>query len=267
MSKLSSPYINVSVFLLFLHFSNHLRLLTGKAESINNNYQYGQTGYFLSKLTSVLGYFHYEIKRFSYFVGTNKEGFYERVDNKKMPQQQSDSSRWSTLMIRAHAGSESDYQQLLSELANVIHAYLRKRLGNQHFIEDCVQESLLAIHRARHTYDPKRPFRPWFFTIVRHKMIDYLRHKNTCRKIIERHQQQADIRNQQIQSNILEDSIDNGSLLNALPTQYKEVLTLTKLLGFTGAETAKQLGITEGAVKVRVHRAINKLRQILEAED
>ncbi|WNC71970.1 RNA polymerase sigma factor [Thalassotalea psychrophila] len=189
------------------------------------------------------------------------------MNKKNISQQQSDSYRWSTLMVSAQAGNESDYQQLLSELANVIHAYLRKRLGNQNFIEDCVQESLLAIHKARHTYDPKRPFRPWFFTIVRHKMIDYLRHKKTFRKIIEHHQQEEEIRNQGVQPNMLEHSIDNGSLLNALPTQYKEVLTLTKLLGFTGAETAKQLGISESAVKVRVHRAINKLRQIIEAED
>ena len=242
-------------------------MLAGKSVGINNCSHDNQEMAVLNKFASMLGYLNYGIMKFLYFVVSNKEAFFERVNNKNMSQQLSDSSRWSALMVRAQAGSESDYQQLLSELANVIHAYLRKRLGNQYFIEDCVQESLLAIHRARHTYDPKRPFRPWFFTIVRHKMIDYLRHKKSCRKIIEHHQQEEDIRNQGPKPNFLEDGLDNDTLLNTLPMQYKEVLTLTKLLGFTGAETAKQLGISENAVKVRVHRAINKLRQIIEAEE
>ncbi|WP_206486190.1 sigma-70 family RNA polymerase sigma factor [Thalassotalea sp. G2M2-11] len=184
-----------------------------------------------------------------------------------MTSQPSDSTRWSALMVKAQAGSEHDYQQLLTELANVIHAYLRKRFGNQLFLEDCVQESLLAIHNARHTYDPNRPFRPWLFTIVRHKVIDFLRHKDACQRIVEQQRQVQEVLAQGNQAHAVEDSMSNDSLLDALSSQQREVLTLTKMLGFTSAETAKQLGISESAVKVRVHRAINKLKQILEAEN
>lgn len=261
------PSATAAVFLFLLKPRSCQGLLAGRIEGINNCSHDNQSVAVFIKYTSVLGYLNYGILRFSCHKVSNEETLCHWVSIKNMSQQPSDSAHWSTLMVRAHAGSESDYQQLLSELANVIHAYLRKHLGNQHFLEDCVQETLLAIHRARHTYDPKRPFRPWFFTIVRHKMIDFLRHKKTCQKTIEQHQQEEDIRNQGAQPNMLENSIDCGSLLNALPTKYKEVLTLTKLLGFTGAEVAKQLGISESAVKVRVHRAINKLKQTIEAED
>lgn len=210
---------------------------------------------------------HYGIVIFACSIVANEEVVFKKGDTKGMPKQQSDSARWSSLMVRAQQGSESDYQQLLTELANVIHAYLRKRFGNQPFLEDCVQESLLAIHKARHTYDPQRPFRPWFFTIVRHKMIDYLRHKKSYQRVIKYHQQEKAVREQQVKRDMMEDTIDNDNLLGELPPRYRMALTLTKLAGFTNAEAAKQLGISEGAVKVRVYRAINKLRQIIEAED
>ncbi|WP_448549671.1 sigma-70 family RNA polymerase sigma factor [Thalassotalea fusca] len=185
----------------------------------------------------------------------------------KMSRQQADNARWSALMASAQMGSKSDYQQLLTELANVIHAYLRKHLGNQDFLEDCVQDTLIAIHQARHTYDPKRSFRPWLFTIVRHKLIDHLRHKTTNQRVIQHQHHQEAIRQQGEQPGVVEASIDNNSLLNTLSVLNREALTRTKLLGFTCAETAKQLGISESAVKVRVHRAINKLRQVLEDEE
>ncbi|WP_105215013.1 RNA polymerase sigma factor [Pseudoalteromonas sp. T1lg22] len=178
---------------------------------------------------------------------------------------QSDNGRWSELMASAQMGCESDYRQLLTELANVIHGYLKKRFGDQEFIEDCVQETLLAIHKARHTYDPQRPFRPWFFTIVRHKVIDYLRHKSSRIQHTESYQLEAlDLVSQ---SASVEDCIDEENLLLELSAPHREALTLTKLVGLSSSEAAKQLGISESALKVRVHRAINKLKHLIEAED
>ena len=88
---------------------------------------------------------------------------------------EADESRWSALMVSAQAGNSDDYRVLLEELGDVVHAFLASRFGHHDFIEDCVQEALMAIHLARHTYDPSRPFRPWMFAIVRHKTIDILR--------------------------------------------------------------------------------------------
>ena len=42
-------------------------------------------------------------------------------------------------------------------------------------LEDCVQESLAAVHKARDTYETARLFRPWLFAIVRYKTFDILR--------------------------------------------------------------------------------------------
>src|SRR5210317_914665 len=86
-------------------------------------------------------------------------------------------------MTSAQGGGEDDYRQLLTELTHVIKYYLLSRIGQQHFVEDCVQESLIAIHQARHSYDPRRRFRPWLFAIVRHKTIDTLRRQRNQQKL------------------------------------------------------------------------------------
>jgi RNA polymerase sigma-70 factor (ECF subfamily) len=181
------------------------------------------------------------------------------------PNRADDEERWSLLMVSGQAGCEADYRQLLTELGAVINQYLRSRLGQQHFIEDCVQESLIAIHQARHSYDPSRPFRAWLFAIVRHKAIDVLRRQRSQRQIVERRQQAALVEAADVGSAAALD-LASGRLLQSLSSQHREAITLTKILGLSTTEAAAQLHISETALKVRVHRAVVRLRRLLEVE-
>jgi RNA polymerase sigma-70 factor (ECF subfamily) len=147
--------------------------------------------------------------------------------------QVSDEHRWSALMVSAQAGDESDYRQLLKELANVIHRFLRGRFGDHHFIEDCVQEALIAVHQARHTYDSKRPFRPWLFAIVRHKAIDTLRKQRTRDKVVDNYKSEQEILYQADNQSSSEFELSEGRLLESLSTQHREVLVLTKIMGYS----------------------------------
>jgi len=180
---------------------------------------------------------------------------------------ESDEHRWSALMVNAQAGNESDYRQLLKELAIVIQKFLRSRFGDHHFIEDCVQEALIAVHQARHTYDPQRPFRPWLFAIVRHKAIDYLRKQRTRERVIDHYKMEQEILSQPGNQSSSEVEPSEGRLLASLSTQHREVLVLTKIIGYSIAEAAEKLGISESAVKVRVHRAIRRLQQSLARDE
>ena len=178
-----------------------------------------------------------------------------------------DEARWQTLMTSAQTGCEADYRKLLIELSAAIKYYLLSRFGPQHFLEDCVQESLIAIHQARHTYDQRRHFRPWLFAIVRHKAIDTLRRQQSQQQLV---QQQLDEALANAQHNLAAGEADGGiiqgRLLTSLSPQHREVLTLTKLIGLSNAEAAARLKISESAVKVRVHRAIGSLKRLMEAD-
>jgi len=176
----------------------------------------------------------------------------------------SDEQRWAILMVSAQAGNEDDYRTLLTELSRAIKHYLLSRIGSQHFIEDCVQDTLIAVHQARHTYDPHRRFRPWLFAIVRHKAIDTLRRQRSQQQLA---QQQEDMQPQEHQhTDDLDNRITRGRLMDCLSPQHREVLTLTKFIGLSNAEAAAQLHISESAVKVRVHRAIGNLTRLMEAD-
>ena len=175
-----------------------------------------------------------------------------------------DEKRWAILMASAQAGNEDDYRTLLTELSRAIKHYLLSRIGSQHFVEDCVQDTLIAVHQARHTYDPRRRFRPWLFAIVRHKTIDTMRRQRSQQQLA---RQQEDILLQEHDTTEdVDSSITRGRLLDNLSPQHREALTLTRFIGLSNAEAATQLCISESAVKVRVHRAIGKLTRLMEAD-
>ncbi len=170
-----------------------------------------------------------------------------------------DETRWSAWMVAAQRGDRHCYARLLAELAEVIRAYLRRRFATAEFVDDCVQECLIAVHEARRTYDGHRPFRPWLFAIVRHKTIDMLRSSRSYRRALERAGHAAPHEPPVARG-------DADDLLATLEPRHRDALVSTKLLGLSMREAAKRAGISEGAMKVRVHRALNAAKKQLAAE-
>jgi RNA polymerase sigma-70 factor (ECF subfamily) len=164
-------------------------------------------------------------------------------------------------MALAHAGNQDAYRRLLAELGNAIEIYIRARFGAIDGLEDCVQECLLGIHRARHTYDPSRPFRPWLFTLVRHRTIDVLRHNRE-------HRRGGDVSLLASGTDPLElqRRLDGVKVLENLAPDHREAITLTHYAGCTTAEAADWLGISEAALKARLRRGLLAIRKALEAE-
>ena len=93
---------------------------------------------------------------------------------------------WAAAMRAALAGDEAAYRRLLGEIGRAIRpairaAFARSRAGDGD-IEDVVQETLLAIHLKRQTWDPTQKLTPWVYAIARHKAIDALRRRGVRRR-------------------------------------------------------------------------------------
>jgi RNA polymerase sigma-70 factor, ECF subfamily len=75
------------------------------------------------------------------------------------------------LMVASLGGDEGAYRSVLGRLSGYLRGYYKTRLvaGRVADVEDLVQETLLAIHVRRHTYDPDQPFTPWVYAIARYK--------------------------------------------------------------------------------------------------
>lgn len=176
-----------------------------------------------------------------------------------------DDEVWSSLMVRAQGGDAAAYRRLLGEISEAISGFLINRFGPLDFVEDCVQESLLAIHRGRHTFRPGASFRAWMFAIVRHKAVDLLRREWVRDRHLDR---DTDPQTVEATAEPAFDAGESGAaaLLQDLKPAHREALTLTKVLGLTHAEAAAQLGISESAMKVRVHRAARAAAELLGTE-
>jgi len=168
-------------------------------------------------------------------------------------------------MAAAHGGDKAVYEQLLRELGDTIERYLRCHFGRLAHVEDCVQECLLAIHMARHTWDPHRRFRPWFFTIVHHKTIDLLRRASYAPPPHE-DRVPPGIGLGLTTTGDPADEMVPGDILTRLPPAYRDALKLTKIEGYSLAEAAARAGISEAAMKSRVARAIRATKALLETD-
>ncbi len=173
------------------------------------------------------------------------------------------SARWAILLLAAQEADEAAYRRLLKELGLYLQSFLRKRLGNSPYIDDIIQEILLGVHKARHTFDGTRPFLPWFHAIVRYKTIDTMRQK----KRIQGHEifdeaalEQYSETFERVETNTLDEEILRA--LAALPPKQRQAVELMKLQGLSVKETAAQLGMSEAATKVSAHRAYEFLRSV-----
>ena len=172
-------------------------------------------------------------------------------------------------MLKAQQGDKASYHKLLLALRKIIHAYTRKNVFNQDLVEDVVQDVLVAIHKARQTYQPHKPFKPWLNAIIRYKTIDAFR-KIGRNKEFESETAEGIETFYSDQSNDYKQSLDKFDLqkaLKKLPKKQQQVVVLMKINGLSVREVGKILSLSESAVKVSAHRAYKVLKTHLELKD
>jgi RNA polymerase sigma factor (sigma-70 family) len=167
---------------------------------------------------------------------------------------------WAVWMRAAMAGDAAAYRQLLASLAPRVRAVARSRCRSfgapETDVEDLVQEVLLTIHLKRGTWDQSRPIGPWVAAIARNRLIDFLRRRG--RHVTVPIEDVVD--SLQAEDRMPELSIrDIDTLLGQLKPQQKEIVRSISLNGNSIRETADRLQMTEGAVRVTLHRALKAL--------
>lgn len=174
--------------------------------------------------------------------------------------------RWQALMCKAQQGDKPSYHDLLEELEPFIGGYCRKFTSDPEELREYTQDCLLAVHRARISYDGNRAFLPWLVTVVRHRAIDRLRKraKELEREVLREDVAEVFQSNRSVQA--MEGAIVLEKLLDSLGDKYRNPIILTKLEGLTEKEVAKKLDLTESTVKIRVHRGMKHLRKSLRKE-
>lgn len=161
-------------------------------------------------------------------------------------------------MARAQAGDRAAYNQLLKAMVPAIRALVCKKIRDEGLVEDVIQETLLAIHRVRHTYDPQRPILPWVAAIASARAIDALRHRGRRQEV----QDEEELQRQPASS--AESSADTDILsgyLDNLPLRQREIVESVHLREQSLAQAAAETNQSLSAVKSLLHRAMVNLRK------
>ena len=167
---------------------------------------------------------------------------------------------WTGLMRSAVAGDDGAYHRLLKAVTPVLRAAARRGLARAgqpaDQSEDIVQDILLAVHLKRHTWDANAPFAPWLFAIARNKLIDALRRRG--RRIF------VDIDDfaETLADTPPAPSLPAGEVaaqLETLPQRQREVLQSIAVEASSIKQTAAKFSMSEGAVRVALHRALTSL--------
>jgi RNA polymerase sigma-70 factor (ECF subfamily) len=165
------------------------------------------------------------------------------------------------LMLAGLAGDGAAYRLLLETLQQQLGGYFRRRLaGDPSEVDDLVQETLIAIHTRRGTYDRSLLFTAWAYGIARHKLIDHFRRRRAAVPVEESGLFVPD------ESPSVDARLDIERALATLPPSTRALIQDIKLKEQSNAEAAAARGMSETAVKVAVHRGLKKLAAFLRAE-
>lgn len=167
---------------------------------------------------------------------------------------------WTDLMRSAISGDGAAYHRLLKAVTPVLRAAARRGLARAgqplDQSEDIVQDILLAVHLKRHTWDANAPFAPWLFAIARNKLIDTLRRRG--KRIFVNIDDFAETLAEQPAA----DTVPPGEVaarLSSLSARQRDVLQSIAVESASIKDTAAKFAISEGAVRVALHRALASL--------
>jgi RNA polymerase sigma-70 factor (ECF subfamily) len=174
-------------------------------------------------------------------------------------------SQWALMMRAANAGDAAAYKRLLSGIAPVLRRVIQRGLARAGLAlsdtEDILQETLLAIHLKRHTWRESEPLTPWIRAIARNKLVDALRRRGRS----------SDVPIDDFSETLAapEDerklsSAEADRILGMINGRSREVVQVMAVEGLSTREAASRLGLSEGAVRVALHRGLSRLARALK---
>jgi RNA polymerase sigma-70 factor (ECF subfamily) len=178
--------------------------------------------------------------------------------------------RRAAWMAAAQAGDRRAYERVLADSLPLIRAAARRQGVPADGVDDVVQETLLTVHRVRHTYDPTRSYDAWITAIASRRAIDALRsHGRRDRRelhddfVLDNQPDHADVA---LATEREQEARRLREAIATLPPGQREAVEQLALRERSLAEAAQHTGRNAGALKVNLHRALKALRNRIHGE-
>jgi RNA polymerase sigma-70 factor (ECF subfamily) len=159
-------------------------------------------------------------------------------------------------------GDAAAHRAFLAAAAALLRSYFRNRLrGAPEDAEDLVQETLVALHTRRSSYDPSYPLTAWMYAIARYRLIDHLRRikRRGPHSSIDDH----DLGAPDADLDASDARRDVTTLLDKLPAKQQTAIRLVKLEEKSVREAADITGLSESDIKISIHRGLKTLMRIM----
>ena len=172
-------------------------------------------------------------------------------------------ARLQALLLQGLAGDAVAYRAFLAALAVHVRGFLLRRLAQRPGeVEDLLQEVLLAVHNARHTYQAQQPLTAWVQAIARYKLADHYRSYARHDALHDGLEDDSDLFAVGVEE-AAQATRDLGKLLAQLPPRQRLPIVHVKLEGLSVEETARVTGLSASAVKVGIHRGLKALAKLI----
>ncbi|MCL2647484.1 MAG: sigma-70 family RNA polymerase sigma factor [Phycisphaerales bacterium] len=166
-------------------------------------------------------------------------------------------------------GNQQAFATLVMRYQPELFAFLYRFVSDSAIAEDLFQETFVQVHKSAENFDPKRPFRPWLFTIAANKARDYLRsagrhHMYSLDRATYGSEEETTFLDlmestyapPQVELQTAEEIARVQQVLASLSSIYREVLVMSYFHQFSYKEIAEMLQIPLGTVKSRLHAAL-----------
>lgn len=155
-----------------------------------------------------------------------------------------------------------DNQLSYQELRMVLKNYIKRRISIEEDAEDLLQETIVKIYNNIDKAKGYNNIYPWIFKIAKNSIIDYYRTRKTSENIEMLDIIEADDYHDDINHN---DSMSKciSTIIEKLPTKYKEAIILTEYSGYTQKQMAEKCKISLSAGKSRVQRGKKLIKKMM----
>jgi RNA polymerase sigma-70 factor, ECF subfamily len=166
-------------------------------------------------------------------------------------------------MVRTQGADAAAYDLLLGELEVIVRRFVRRRVGDVAWVDDVVQETLVAVHRGRHSWNPARPFVPWLYAVAQSRLVDVIRReRRVAGREVSHERALAAAYEHSVEAAVQAGSEVRAAMTSLSPPQ-RRVVELLKLEERSIQDVAEVLGLSEGNVRVIAHRAMTRLRRAI----
>ncbi len=167
-------------------------------------------------------------------------------------------------MAETQKGNQKAYEELLDKIYSYLQRHIKHKIYDIHIAEDLIQNIVIAVHSAKHTYNPKLSFINWLLAIAQYKTIDFFRQKKeipideSSIKFNNNNAQQQD------HSEQILNQIELENLFKNLNEKQQDIVKKVKLEGYSIKEAANTFKLSESNIKTTIYRALKNLRRIVK---